>query len=417
MKSHLRGLRVLQIAASVPFEDIPHAGGRYQLEVDRFLVREGASVVILAQHGQGVVHGIERAPREIRVLDPEVGMTTGGFADRLVFLARAANRVLRHTPLPKLHAPFIVSLVIRPDARRLIRTADIVDLQWFEMVPLLPLMRFMGRKDVRIIGTFHDVVSQRVDRQAARSGTDHEAKKLQRHARRLRRIEKWLGSRLDAAVVLSEKDAILLRESGVPGRVVRTISPHMRVADQPTPAPSARRPHGEPVVLIVGWLARRENQDAVRWMAKEIWPRVSQRLPRARLHIVGAGAPADLIDEVKRLPHARMLGYVDDLDAVYDGADCVVVPLREGAGVKFKTIEAILAGIPTVATPIGAEGVGTDADFVTVSDDPDVLAQGVVRALTDPAEREKALDAAERLRSLHTREAFVRAVRAVYSTP
>lgn len=408
-------LRVLQLAASVPFDEIPHAGGRYQLALDRLLVNEGASMVLLAQHGPAMLRGVRLAPSAIRVLDPEVGMRSGRWRDAIIRGSRYLNRVLRHSPLSDLHAPFVLSLVVRPYARRLVRTADVIDLQWFDMVQLLPLMRFLGRRGVRIIGTFHDVDSQRLEREAAAEQNKRAAKRLRRRCAQLRRMEKDLASHLDVAVVLSEKDAKLLRCGGVPSRRIHVISPHMRAADHPLTTLVTAHTPAAPVVLMVGWMFRQENIDAAHWMLQTIWPKVLRAIPEAQLHIIGADAPEWLRAETTEAAHVTMHGYVDDLDAMYRLADCAIVPLRGGAGVKFKTIEAILAGVPTVSTRIGAEGVGTGNEFVTVTDDASMLAAGVVRALTDPSAKRNALSAAQRLRSLHTREAFCLAVRSVYN--
>lgn len=61
----------------------------------------------------------------------------------------------------------------------------------------------------------------------------------------------------------------------------------------------------------------------------------------------------------------------------------MVVPLLHGAGVKFKTIEALLAGAPVVTTPIGAEGIGGPDLFARYTEDPYEFAMAVVDILMD----------------------------------
>ena len=85
-----------------------------------------------------------------------------------------------------------------------------------------------------------------------------------------------------------------------------------------------------------------------------------------------------------------MTGAVDSFDAVYESADVCVVPLRNGAGVKFKTIEAMMWGIPTVATEVGAEGIERADLLHAVADDAALFADAVIGALRGDGDRSAA---------------------------
>ena len=78
-----------------------------------------------------------------------------------------------------------------------------------------------------------------------------------------------------------------------------------------------------------------------------------------------------------------MHGYVSDeeLIALYGRAACAVVPLRFGAGVKGKVLEAIRYGVPLVTTSIGAEGIPDALEVMRVGDEPEFFAQAVFDAL------------------------------------
>jgi glycosyltransferase involved in cell wall biosynthesis len=62
-----------------------------------------------------------------------------------------------------------------------------------------------------------------------------------------------------------------------------------------------------------------------------------------------------------------------------------VVPLRYGAGVKGKVVEAIYNGAPIVTTSIGAEGIPQVEDVLLVEDDPEKFAQTTVDLYQDQA--------------------------------
>jgi len=100
--------------------------------------------------------------------------------------------------------------------------------------------------------------------------------------------------------------------------------------------------------------------------------------------LVGSHMP----DEVRRLesPHVRTLGYVPDVHEVYEQCLLAVAPLRYGAGVKGKVLEAFAAGVPCLMTPMAAEGVPLPPPLqALVHDDPQALADAIVALHQDPA--------------------------------
>ena len=106
-------------------------------------------------------------------------------------------------------------------------------------------------------------------------------------------------------------------------------------------------------------------------------------MPQIRLQLVGSNPT----DEVKALagPAITVTGYVTDerLAELYDSSRVSVVPLRFGAGVKNKVVEALNFGTPLVTTPVGAQGLPGLEDIVPISDDPEAFAQHVISLLND----------------------------------
>jgi glycosyltransferase involved in cell wall biosynthesis len=78
-------------------------------------------------------------------------------------------------------------------------------------------------------------------------------------------------------------------------------------------------------------------------------------------------------------------GFVDDLEPEYAAAWVCVVPLREGAGVKFKTIESLIRGVPVVTTTVGAEGIEGPDLFSGVTDDAEEFTAFTAAVLQNPA--------------------------------
>ncbi len=118
--------------------------------------------------------------------------------------------------------------------------------------------------------------------------------------------------------------------------------------------------------LFVGGFAHQPNVDGIRWFLQEVWSQID--LPDAKLRIIGAQPPQGL----RAFADERVLfeGQVSD-DALHRAyADCrvCIVPLRFGAGIKGKLLEAIAADIPVVSTSIGLEGLPDVGCILTPSD-------------------------------------------------
>ncbi len=213
---------------------------------------------------------------------------------------------------------------------------------------------------------------------------------------------------LDRVVVFSVKDADLL-PSGAP---ITVVDPPLAVGETPT-----HRPPSVPRVVFVAFLIRPENHAAALWLGQEVWPRVRAQVPTAQLDLIGAGANQELEEAIAACPGVRITGFVPDLDGVLADATVAAVPLHEGAGVKFKTIEALLAGVPVVTTSIGAEGIEPRSLFWGIEDDVPGFVKRIVSALEHSADAQDVADEAQRsVVRRYGPEAFAAKVAALYGT-
>ena len=73
-----------------------------------------------------------------------------------------------------------------------------------------------------------------------------------------------------------------------------------------------------------------------------------------------------------------------DLAAMLARARVAVAPMRYGAGLKLKTVEAMAHGVPVVSTALGAEGLGgTERLHLLVADEPHEIAAAIAALLAD----------------------------------
>jgi glycosyltransferase involved in cell wall biosynthesis len=133
-------------------------------------------------------------------------------------------------------------------------------------------------------------------------------------------------------------------------------------------------------LLMVGDFTYQPNRSGRDLLVHSVLPRVWQSLPAVRLTLAGRGmgdwrAPDERVE---------VAGFVDDLASLYLQADCVVVPITEGAGTPLKFVEALAYGVPIVATPKAARGLEVQPGVhYREGDDGATLARAIVEVLSD----------------------------------
>ena len=112
-------------------------------------------------------------------------------------------------------------------------------------------------------------------------------------------------------------------------------------------------------LIFIGAMDNLANIDAVRFFSLEVFPRVQQRYPDATLALVGA-RPVPEVLELSKIPGIEVTGRVPSMAEYLHQATICVVPMRTGFGIKNKTLEAMAAGVPVVASDRGLEGLAVD---------------------------------------------------------
>lgn len=112
--------------------------------------------------------------------------------------------------------------------------------------------------------------------------------------------------------------------------------------------------------ICVGNGKHAPNVDAIKWLKTEIWPLIRKELPTADLHIYGAYLPEQLQQLHKPAEGFLVKGWAKDVAEVMEQSCVNLAPLRFGAGIKGKLIDAMQLGTPSVTTKIGAEGMHGD---------------------------------------------------------
>lgn len=142
--------------------------------------------------------------------------------------------------------------------------------------------------------------------------------------------------------------------------------------------------------VTVGGFKHPPNVDSVKVLKHDIWPRIRKRLPNVNLHVYGAYPTHEIMSLRDEKSGFIVHGRVEDLDSALSKYRVLLAPLRYGAGIKGKIVDAWRLGTPVVTTPIGAEGMfssGEDKEHTqwggTISSNTDDFVKGAVQLYTN----------------------------------
>lgn len=136
--------------------------------------------------------------------------------------------------------------------------------------------------------------------------------------------------------------------------------------------------------MTIGNFRHKPNIDAVDYLRTDIWPLIRQSLPEATMNVYGA-YPRQQVEEWHNPGTGFLIhGRADRVDAVMQEGRVCLAPLRFGAGLKGKLIDAMLNGTPSITTSMGAEGINGAMDWPgMICDDPESFAQAAIQVYTD----------------------------------
>ena len=256
----------------------------------------------------------------------------------------------------------------------------------------------------RVVFYGHDLHFRRMLQQAemnADAGLRAEAEKM-----RVLEADAWRRS--DVVLYPSAEEAADVRALAA-GVDARAVPPYCFPGFEGASTPAGR----EGIVFVAGF-AHPPNVDAALWLHAEVMPLVRAAVPGVRLRLVGSNpteAVRALADDA-----TEVTGFVSDaeLAAHYRRARVAVVPLRFGAGIKSKVVEALQQGLPLVTTPVGAQGLHGLEKVASVHEDAAALAASLVALLRDDAQwlahsRAGAAFAAERFSTETMRDSLAEA--------
>lgn len=201
--------------------------------------------------------------------------------------------------------------------------------------------------------------------------------------RMARHFERWMFQGYDRCVLLTERDADVLRKLNPELPLV--VIPNGVDIDYFTP--TGYEPDA-PVLMFIGNYDYVPNRDAALRLARDLFPRVRRQVPQARLMLIGGNVPPELqgyASDAVDIP-----GRVPDLRPYFETAMVFVSPLRLGAGIKNKVLQALAMRVPVVATPLSCDGIPVIHErHALLGQTDDELISSIVRLLRDANLRQR----------------------------
>lgn len=198
-----------------------------------------------------------------------------------------------------------------------------------------------------------------------------------REAAALSDCERAVGGWARRVVATTAAEAALLSDSiGHAVRELGNAPPRRAACGVPGEAPAR--------AVVVGRWRHPPNRAGLEWLLEAVWPQVLRRVPDARLRIAGPGlgrlaTPPQVTASLERV------GWVPSAMDLHAGCRVALAPVRVGAGISNKCLEALAAGLPVVATRVvaGEFSTAVAAGAVQVADAPEDFADRIVALFAD----------------------------------
>jgi hypothetical protein len=287
--------------------------------------------------------------------------------------SRARRSVGRAAELAGIRPADDVRALVRRIRRLAGHTFDVVLLSGKRATPVLDAIG-----TTPVVVDLCDATSQRLEGMA-HAGSGIARKRILLELGFVRRAERRLIGRAASLLVASERDREAMAANGVAAE---------RLIVLPNGVDASfweRRSDllGSDLVVMTGVMDYEPNVDAAITLIESVMPMVRKAIPSVRLEIVGRDPSPQLRASADQAPATTVTGFVDDVRPHLEAASVFAAPLRFGAGIQNKLLEAMAMSVPSVTSTLAAAGLAIDGSMppVTVADEPRAFADALIGRL------------------------------------
>lgn len=232
-----------------------------------------------------------------------------------------------------------------------VKNYDIIQLESLVLAAYIPIIRkYSGAK---IVLRSHNVEYLIWERLGQTESNPVKKLYLKLAATKLKKFELKTLKEIDMLVPISDDDNRFFRSMGYKGPV--HTCPIIPSGNSNSTRMTSHPEHPEPYFTFIGTLDWLPNQEGLKWFLKNVWPKVLEQYPSARLDIAGRNAP-DWLHELK-IRGVTFVGEVDNAADFLSRTLFTIVPLLSGSGMRAKIIESLSLGNLVFSTRMGVEGI------------------------------------------------------------
>lgn len=265
---------------------------------------------------------------------------------------------------------------------KLIRTLkkekfDVVQLEMIYMAPYIDTIR--AYSDAKIVLRAHNVEHKIWERIAKKTFFFAKRWYINHLARTLRRYELSVLDKVDGIAAITITDAYFFRRiTATPvidipfGVDIEDFDPTFEVGDTPT-------------FYHIGSMNWMPNDEGIKWLLKNVWDKVIERVPEAKLYLAGRNMPKWLLKMKKK--NVIVVGEVPDAHEFVNQHNVAVVPLFSGSGMRIKIIESMALGKTVITTMVGAEGIQySEFEDIIIADNEPKMVENICKLYQHPEE-------------------------------
>lgn len=235
------------------------------------------------------------------------------------------------------------------------------DIIQVEFSQLLYLTKYLP-KNTKKIFTAHDISSISFYRRIS-EGKPSVLKKLIRYFFFLQIYfyEKKYLPKYDTIISVSQKDQQTLKKY-LPNKNIISLENGIEKINFLKKTPSK--------IIKLGYIGSFEhtpNLNAVKYFFDKIAPLLEKQNISYEFYLAGKNDPQFIKEN---FPKIINLGQIKETIDFYQKIDCLITPIFSGSGSRIKILESLSFGIPVISSPIGAEGININSDYLQVTKTP-----------------------------------------------
>ncbi len=253
---------------------------------------------------------------------------------------------------------------------------DVIDFQFPQSIEIIESYRAIGKKII-----FTPMESQIRNEELEFSSTNNPKNELSTD---LAREEAEIIRTVDQTITVSEMDRkSIATYVDAPVEAIETGISEIEFFGEI----EAAEAHSKNVCYIA-YFGSETNRNALKWYLDHVHPIILNAVPEYKFSIIGRGNVEDILRPMPR--GVNYVGEVDRIGPYIKGAAVGIAPALSGSGFRGKINQYAFFSVPTVASPISAEGLAyTDGDSIFVAEQPEDFAKAIVQLLENVDCRDK----------------------------